>query len=101
MGCTGSMLSFGLTVIQPGTIDGEYYMTKGHFHAAQQDGDEVYLGVSGNGLLLLQSRQGESREIELTPGAILYTPLAWAHRTVNVGPRSAGFFLHLAQRYRL
>ena len=91
-GLSGSIMSFGLTVIQPGTIGGEYYMTKGHFHAAQQDGDEVYLGVSGTGLLLLQSRQGESRAIDLTPGAILYTPLAWAHRTVNVGPDPLVFF---------
>ena len=91
-GLTGSMLSFGLTIIQPGTIAGEYYMTKGHFHAAQQDGDEVYLGVSGNGRLLMQSRQGESRELELSPGAILYTPLAWAHRTVNVGCEPLVFF---------
>jgi glucose-6-phosphate isomerase len=67
-------------------------MTKGHFHAAQQDGDEVYLGVSGQGRLLLQSRQGEHREMDLVPGAILYTPLAWAHRTVNVGRVPLVFF---------
>ena len=91
-GLAGSMMSFGLTVIQPGVIGGEYYMTRGHFHAAQRDGDEVYLCVSGNGLLLLQSRQGESRALELAPGAILYTPTAWAHRTVNVGPEPLVFF---------
>lgn len=91
-GLSGSMMSFGLTTILPGTVGGEYYMTKGHFHAAQQDGDEVYLGVSGRGLLLMQSRQGEHREIELVPGTILYTPLAWAHRTVNVGREPLVFF---------
>lgn len=91
-GLAESMLSFGLTVIQPGTIGGEYTMTRGHFHAVRQDGDEVYLGVSGTGLLLLQSRQGESREMELTPGSVVYTPLAWAHRTVNIGREPLAFF---------
>ena len=91
-GLAGSMMSFGLTILQPGAVGGEYYMTKGHFHAAQQDGDEVYLGISGQGRLLLQSRQGEHRVMELVPGAILYTPLAWAHRTVNVGRVPLVFF---------
>jgi glucose-6-phosphate isomerase len=91
-GLAGGMMSFGLTTIHPGAVGGEYYMTKGHFHAAHQDGDEVYLGVSGKGLLLLQSRQGESRTLDLLPGAILYTPLAWAHRTVNVGSEPLVFF---------
>ena len=91
-GLAGSMLSFGLTVIQPGTVGGEYAMTRGHFHAVRQDGDEVYLGMSGTGLLLLQSRQGESREMELNPGAVVYTPLAWAHRTVNIGREPLAFF---------
>jgi glucose-6-phosphate isomerase len=91
-GQAGSMLSFGLTIIQPGAVGGEYHMTKGHFHAPQQDGDEVYLGVSGKGLLLLQSHQGESRALDLVPDCILYTPLAWAHRTVNIGREPLVFF---------
>lgn len=88
----GSMLSFGLTILQPGTIGDEFYMTRGHFHAPQQDGDEVYIGVSGSGMLLLQPRVGESRALPLQPGAMLYTPLAWAHRTVNVGTGPLVFF---------
>lgn len=87
-----SRLSFGLTVISPGVLGGEFYMTRGHFHAQQQDGDELYLGVSGQGLLQLQSRQGEGQELELKPGGMLYTPLAWAHRTVNTGRESLVFF---------
>ncbi len=88
----GSLLSFGLTTIYPGAVGGEYYMTRGHFHALQQDGDELYLGVSGRGLLQLQSRQGEYRQFELAPGGMLYTPLAWAHRTVNTGAEPLVFF---------
>lgn len=88
----GSQMSFGLTILYPGRISGEYYMTRGHFHAQDQDGDEVYLGVSGAGRLQLQSRQGESREMDLAPGSLLYTPLAWAHRTINVGREPLVFF---------
>jgi len=84
-GLPESRMHFGLTVLQPGRLGGEYYMTKGHFHARQQDGDELYWGVSGQGLLLLQSREGEDRAMELVPGRLLYTPLAWAHRTANTG----------------
>ncbi len=88
----GSKLSFGLTTIYPGSIGDEFYMTRGHFHALAQDGDEVYLGVSGSGLLQLQSRGGEGRELELKPGGLLYTPLAWAHRTINTGSEPLVFF---------
>lgn len=88
----GSQMSFGLTTIAQGQISGEYYMTRGHFHAQQQDGDEVYLGVSGVGRLQLQSRQGVSQEMELAAGSLLYTPLAWAHRTINVGSEPLVFF---------
>jgi glucose-6-phosphate isomerase, archaeal len=88
----GSHLSFGLTTILPGAIGGEYFMTKGHFHAAQQDGDEIYLVVSGQGLLQLQSRTGEGRDLPLKAGGMLYTPLAWAHRSINTGPEPLVFF---------
>jgi glucose-6-phosphate isomerase len=87
----GSQLSFGLTAIQPGSVGGEYYMTRGHFHARQQDGDEIYQVVRGTGLLQLQSRAGEARSLELRPGALFYTPLAWAHRTINTGPEELVF----------
>ncbi|MDO8943252.1 MAG: glucose-6-phosphate isomerase family protein, partial [Desulfobacterales bacterium] len=86
-----SHLSFGLTTILPGTVAGEFYMTKGHFHAQHQDGDEIYLVVSGAGLLQLQSRSGEGREMQLEPGGMLYTPLAWAHRSINTGPEALVF----------
>jgi len=88
----GSALSFGLTTLYPGALGGEFYMTRGHFHAREQDGDEVYLGVSGSGLLQLQSRGGAGREMELKAGSLLYTPLAWAHRTINSGSEPLVFF---------
>jgi len=76
-------LSFGLTRIHAGKIGKEYHMTKGHFHVT--DGDEIYVVVSGHGLLLLQTREGETRSLEMVPGGICYVPGGWAHRTVNTG----------------
>jgi glucose-6-phosphate isomerase len=78
-------LIFGVTTIYPGTVGDEYYMTKGHFHDRARDGDEIYLVIEGSGHLLLQARDGESQVIEMLPGALLYTPSTWAHRTVNSG----------------
>jgi glucose-6-phosphate isomerase len=57
-------------------------MTKGHAHTAHEG--EVYVGLSGWGLLLLYSGE-EARWVEISPGRVGYIPPGWAHRTVNVG----------------
>ncbi len=72
------------TVIYPGVIGDEFHMTKGHFHA-RRDRGEVYLGLAGQGALLLQTEEGEFRIEEMRPGIIAYVPPLWAHRTVNTG----------------
>ena len=41
-------LAFGTTILYPGQIDGEYFMTKGHFHTIL-DTSEVYYTLSGEG----------------------------------------------------
>src|SRR5262245_27162381 len=41
------------TIIYPGQVGGEYHMTKGHYHA-KRDRAETYLGLAGEGNLLLQ-----------------------------------------------
>ena len=45
-------LFYGKTIIHPGTIGDEYYMTKGHFHQ-KEDRGEFYWGIEGEGMLLL------------------------------------------------
>lgn len=79
------------TVIRPGAIGTEYFMTKGHFHA-DRDTAEVYLGLSGRGLLLLQTEEGETAELELGRGTVAYVPPRWAHRSVNTGSGPLVFF---------
>jgi glucose-6-phosphate isomerase, archaeal len=76
-------LTFRTTIIMPGTIGAEYFMTKGHHHV--RDSAEFYLGMSGTGLMLMQSRAGDFARQELEPRACVYVPPGWAHRTVNTG----------------
>jgi glucose-6-phosphate isomerase len=73
-----------ISILHPGTVDGEYYMTKGHYHANQRC-SEVYLCLRGRGYLLMQTRDGETDAQEYRPGASIYVPPGWAHRSVNTG----------------
>jgi glucose-6-phosphate isomerase, archaeal len=77
------------TAILPGEVGGEYYMTRGHFH--QKDSAEVYLGMAGRGLMVMQARDGRLRAEELTTNMAVYVPPGWAHRTVNTGQKELVF----------
>ena len=79
------------TRILPGHVGGELHMTKGHFHARREQG-EVYFGLSGRGLLLLQTADGHTSELEMSAGSSAYVPPYWAHRTVNIGAADFVFF---------
>jgi glucose-6-phosphate isomerase len=78
-------LHYGLGVIYPGRIGREYFMTKGHLHA-WRDAAELYIGLSGSGVMLLEDEAtGESRMLPLGPGCAVYVPGRTGHRTANVG----------------
>jgi len=79
-----SDMALGVTRIQPGTIGGEYHMTKGHFHEAH-DQPEIYFCVKGEGYLLMETREGEFRADKWIKGTISHIPPMWAHRVVNTG----------------
>lgn len=79
-----SDLFFGTTTMYPGEIGGEFYMTRGHFHE-RRDMGEIYYTQSGHGILLLESRDGESRTVNMEPGVCAFIPPDWAHRSINVG----------------
>lgn len=85
-------LAQSITVIHPGKVGNEYYMTKGHFHAIVGTA-EVYLCLKGKGYILLQSPQNEVSLIEMKPGIICYTPPYWAHRSINTGKEEFIFFV--------
>lgn len=78
-------LHYGIGVINPGRVGREYFMTKGHLHA-WRDAAELYIGLSGKGVMLLEDEMsGESRMLPLEPGCALYVPGRTGHRTANVG----------------
>ncbi len=78
-------LHFGLGVIQPGRVGQEFFMTKGHLHA-WREAAEVYIGLSGAGLMLLEDeRTHQARTVPFGANTIVYVPGFTAHRTVNVG----------------
>jgi len=60
-------LLHGLSVVHPGLVGDEYYMTKGHFHSVLETA-EVYYCVKGEGVMVMETPEGE-----------------WAHRSVNTG----------------
>jgi glucose-6-phosphate isomerase len=79
------------SVIEPGQIGNEFYMTKGHFHL-DESAPEVYLTLSGEGLLVMQTHSGQSQVQDMKPGTVSYIPGDWAHRTVNAGKTPLVFF---------
>ena len=81
---TAATIFLGTTVIMPSCVGDEFYMTRGHFHA-RRDMGEIYYTQSGLGLLVMQSRDGATREVEMRPGVCVHIPPDWAHRSVNVG----------------
>lgn len=80
-----SDLILGVTRMAPGTVGGEYFLTRGHIHA-RADRPEIYRGESGQGLMQLESPDGEVRLLPLSPGNICYVPPYWIHRSINIGP---------------
>ncbi len=76
-------LHYGLGIVYPGKIGREYFMTKGHLHS-WRSAAEVYIGLSGCGVMLLQDETtGESRLEPLEQASIVYIPGSVAHRTIN------------------
>ena len=78
-------LAFGCSIVYPGLIGDEYYMTKGHFHTIL-DTAEVYYCLSGKGYMLLENKEGDWRALALEKGKAVYVPGRYAHRSINVSP---------------
>jgi glucose-6-phosphate isomerase len=77
-------LCFGITHMQPGRIGQEFFMTRGHIHAVANR-PETYRGELGRGVMLMESPDGQVVILNVTPGATLYVPPYWIHRSVNTG----------------
>lgn len=74
----------GMSVLEPGRVGEEFFMTRGHLHAVS-DRSELYVGLSGSGVMVLEATDGQSSVVEVQPGQAVYVPGHWVHRSVNVG----------------
>lgn len=81
---TDGNILFGTSIVYPGKVGDEYYMTKGHFHTIL-DTAEVYYCISGQGYLLMENPEGDWKAGEFRPGKAVYTPGRYAHRSINTG----------------
>jgi len=77
-------LIFGTSILYPGKVGNEYFMTRGHLHA-QSNRPEIYYCQAGRGVMLMENLSGETNAAELNPNDIVYVPPYWIHRSVNVG----------------
>lgn len=77
-------LTVGTSVLGPGRIGDEYALTRGHLHRISNRA-EMYFGLHGRGVMLLENLEGEVHALEIVPGSMVYVPGGWIHRSVNVG----------------
>ena len=73
----------GMSIVHPGKVGKEYFMTKGHFHSIL-DTAEFYYCVKGHGYMMMENPEGDWAAEELLPDTVLYVPGRWAHRSINI-----------------
>ena len=76
----GELLS-GISIVHPGKVGAEFFMTKGHFHTVLETA-EIYYVLKGEGFMVMETPEGETQVEPLLPNRILYVPPRWAHRSV-------------------
>lgn len=81
-GVSGELLH-GISIIHPGTIGNEYYMTKGHFHEELATA-EIYYCLQGKGMMVMETLEGDCSVEAFSAGELVYVCPRWAHRSVNV-----------------
>jgi len=77
-------LTVGISTVLPGRFGDEYAMTRGHVHE-QAECAELYYGLTGRGVMLMETLDGQTRALEIVPGVAVHVPGHWIHRSVNVG----------------
>jgi glucose-6-phosphate isomerase len=80
-------LAVGVSIVHPGRVGTEFFMTKGHFHSVLETA-EVYYCLQGEGFMVMETPQGDTSVLALRPGTLLYVPPRWAHRSVCTSRQS-------------
>lgn len=90
-------LAFGTSILEPGLIGEEFYMTKGHFHTIL-DTSEVYYCLSGYGMMLMENPEGDVEYQVMKKGEAVFVPGRYAHRSINLSltERLVTFFVFRA-----
>jgi glucose-6-phosphate isomerase, archaeal len=79
-------LLMGISVVHPGKVGSEFFMTKGHYHTIL-DTAETYYVLKGEGFMVMETPEGKCAVEPLSPGQVLYVPPRWAHRSVCTSRR--------------
>ncbi len=87
---TEGALAWGNTIIEPGRVGDEYFMTKGHFHK-RRNRAEFYITVQGQGALILMDESRRTWYEPMQPGSVHYIPGGTAHRVANTGSSVLAF----------
>ncbi|MGH9514665.1 MAG: glucose-6-phosphate isomerase family protein [Terriglobales bacterium] len=75
---------WGSTVVEPGQVGSEFFMTHGHFHL-KRNRTEYYGTTEGQGALILMNEDRETRLEAMSPGSLHFIPPNTAHRVANTG----------------
>jgi glucose-6-phosphate isomerase len=75
-------LLHGLSIVHPGKVGTEHFMTKGHFHEVLETA-EIYYCLHGEGYMVMETPDGDCAVEPLKAQSVLYVPPCWAHRSVN------------------
>jgi glucose-6-phosphate isomerase len=75
---------WGSTVIEPGQVEAEYFMTHGHFHL-KRTRTEYYATIAGEGALILMDETRRTWMEPMSPGSLHFIPPNTAHRVANSG----------------
>jgi len=87
-------LLHGVSVVHPGLVGDEYFMTKGHYHQVRETG-EVYYCLQGQGKMVMETEAGEWAVEDFRAGNVLYVLPKWAHRSVNTSLTEDLIFLFI------
>jgi len=83
-------LFWGTTVVEPGHVGSEYFMTHGHWHQKRYR-TEYYGTVEGNGALILMDETRKTWMETMSPGSLHFIPPNVAHRVANTGNKPLRF----------
>lgn len=75
---------WGTTVIEPGLVDNEYFMTHGHFHE-KRNRTEYYATIEGEGALILMDESRKTWMEPMSADTLHFIPPNVAHRVANTG----------------